>query len=385
MEICRHFGECGGCKFQDIEYPAQLLTKHNEIKNLLKHPLSSKLAPIIGSDHIYFYRNKMEFSFLRHDDRISCGLHHLRHKREIINIEECNIFSKDTALILESLRRFFNDKGTSVYDRYSHKGFLRHLVLREAKNTQDFMVNLVTSSQGSFDKEELVRVLLCLSLNKRISSIIWTVNDSLSDAVVPERCSVIYGENYIEEIIQGLRFKIMPHSFFQVNPCILDTFYATLKGILNLQESHRVLDIFCGMGTISFILSGLCDFVWGIEAESYAVDNAYINASSNNIKNAAFLSGNARTVLFNNMYLWKNNIDIVVINPPRSGISKKIIQRIKEINPGKIIYSSCNPVSFMENLEWFLDSYDIDIIQPFDFFPHTPHVEVLGLLVSRHD
>jgi len=382
-EVCRHFGECGGCRFQDVDYTTQLVNKQSYLEDLFDKPLGQRLQPIVGSPNIYFYRNKMEFSFSKNNGQLICGLHNSRNKREVVDIKECKIFSEDTPVILDSLRMFFGKQNTSVHNRFRHKGFLRHLVLREAKNTQDFMVDIVTSSESILDKDMLGQILLSLTLKKRISSLIWTINDSLSDAVIPESWQVLYGGEFIEEVVGGLHFRILPYSFFQVNSYILEDFHKTLQSILNLKGHEKILDLFSGLGAISLVLAHLCDFIWAVEVEPHTVENAYINTALNRINNVSFLSGDVRKVLFNNMRLWKNNIDVVIVNPPRSGVSRKIVQRIKEIYPRRIVYSSCNPKSFSHDIAAFTDSYSVELIRPFDFFPHTPHIELLGLLLRK--
>ncbi|MBN2120580.1 MAG: 23S rRNA (uracil(1939)-C(5))-methyltransferase RlmD [Candidatus Omnitrophica bacterium] len=383
-KLCRHFGECGGCKLQDLDYKKQLSIKQSSLFDISpREAIRSKIQPIKGSPEIYFYRNKMEFSFSQNNGRIVCGLHHSLQKRRVVDIQECTIFSEDAPLILGALKEIFRKSGLTCHSTFSHRGFLRHLVLREAKNTEDLMVNIVTSSENILDKETIKISLLNLGLKKRVVSLVWTVNDAFSDVVIPQKREIFHGRDYIEEKIHNFTFKILPYSFFQVNPYILDDFYTELKDLLNLKGKEKILDLFSGAGTISIILANSCDFIWAIEQSQQAVENAYSNLALNNIKNITFLSGDARKVLYSNLQLWKDNIDIVIINPPRGGVAKKIIQRVKAINPEKIVYSSCNPKTFSQDIRGFLDSYDIEIIQPFDFFPHTPHVELLSLLVRK--
>ncbi len=382
---CKHFDICGGCKLQDLSYRDQLKKKQKFLEGYfssLKEPF--QFLPIIPSPKVYFYRNKMEFSFGGQGEDLVCGLHSRLNKRKIIDIEECLLFSENASIVLREVKQFFREKSTSSYSTFTHRGFLRYLILRESKTQKDFMVNIVTSSQGSLDRESFREMLLSLRLKeKEITSLIWTISQSLSDAVVPQRWEILYGKDYLEERIGELIFRIPIFSFFQVNPFILEDFFEFIKNLLDRKTEEKVLDLFSGIGTLTLLLGKHSYFVWAIEQDQEAVKASFINASLNNIKNVSFLSSDVRRALFLNLSLWKGKIDLVSINPPRAGLSKKIIKRIKIIAPKRIIYSSCNPKSFIVDLQNFLDSYRIKLIQPFDFFPHTLHIEVLALLERR--
>ena len=380
--ICRHFGECGGCKYQDIPYALQLENKEKVLSEIFSEAGIKTLPErIIASPQQYYYRNKMEFSFSDEEGKTVCGLHSSSHRRRVTGLSECRIFSENIPLLLPEIEKLFT--GLSVYSTFSYKGFLRHLVLRESKHRQGFLVNIVVSSQGEVDRKALVEKITSLPLKKPVTGIILTVNNALSDTVIPDKWEVLYGSGFLEEEISGLVFKIYPYSFFQVNPYILNSFYSVLKEMLSLKGEETVLDLFSGVGAISLVLSKSCGFVWAIEQDADAVDTARENALLNGIKNTAFLSGDVRKVLYREMAVWRGKIGVITINPPRSGLSKKVIKRVVDIRPEKIAYSSCNPRTFSEDIKMFLDDYSLEIIQPFDFFPHTPHMEVLALLTRR--
>jgi len=285
----------------------------------------------------------------------------------------------------EGVKDFFRKERVSSYNTFSHSGFLRYLVLRESKTKNDFMVNIVTTSESSLDEEAFKSALISLRLKgkKRITSLVWTISDKFSDAVVPEKFEVFYGQDYLEEEIKGFKFRIPVFSFFQVNPFILEVFFEFIKTHLEDSKERTALDLFSGVGSLSLFLAREFSFVWAVEQDELAVKTSLVNASLNNINNVSFLNSDVKKALFLNLNLWREKIFLVFINPPRAGLSKKIIKRIKNIVPEKIIYSSCNPKSFIVDLQNFLDCYRIKLIQPFDFFPHTPHIEVLALLERR--
>lgn len=384
-KLCAHFGECGGCRFQNVPYPDQLRKKEvfcGDLWEAAGRP--GDLKPIIPSPRPFYYRNKMEFSFSGGPGEIVCGFHHRRFKRRVVEVRECRIFSRDAAAVLAAVSEFARETGLSAYDLYRHQGFWRNLVLREGKFSQQMMINLVTSSQGEFDRERLKKIVSTLKTEKEIVSLLWTVNDRFSDAVIPEKVEIIAGRDFLEERIRGLTFRISPGSFFQVNPFILDSFYRFLREQLSLRGDEKILDIYCGIGTISLILARPARAVIGVEVNEDAVENARVNAARNGIKNVTFLAGRARQVLLARREDWKGTIDIVVANPPRSGLSRKVMKRIKEIEPKIIVYSSCNARTFFDEVSTLREDYTLERIQPFDFFPHTPHLEILAFFRRKN-
>ncbi len=382
--LCRHFGECGGCRHQDLEYPLQLGRKDEQCRKLLRDcGILTSLKPILPSPRTFFYRNKMEFTFYHDRGELVCGLHRKDPNRSIFQLKECPIFSEEIPLIMAAVMEFARGSGLPAYHPYRHQGFWRNLVMREGKFTDQIMVNVVTSSEGKIDEDSLAEAMAGVATRKRIISLLHTINDSPANAVIPEKASVLRGAPFLEETIGGLTFRIPPFSFFQVNPFILETFYRELHDLLVLGGGENILDVFCGSGAIGLILSSRAATVTGIELDEAAVENARSNARLNRISNITFLAGKASRIMAENRSRWPGRFDLLVVNPPRTGISKKIVKRILEIGPGRVVYSSCNPGTFFEQAPLLLDSYRLDTIQPFDFFPHTPHMELLGVFTKR--
>ncbi len=378
--ICPHFGECGGCRSQDIPYPDQLAAKAARLEEIrAAHGLPPVILPPVPSPALWHYRNKMEFSFAEKDGEIICGLHHAQRKKEVVDISECRIFSPAAGPVLSAVRDFARQSGLPAYNPYRRTGFWRNLVLREEKNAKGFLVNLITTSRGEPDWDGLRVSLAGLTTEKSVSSLIRTVNDSVSDAVIPERTTVLSGPGYLEETVGGFAFRIHPFSFFQTNVFLLPEFYRHLAAAAALTASEKALDVFCGMGPISLLLARQAKEVFGIEREETTVENARLNARLNRVENAVFISGPARRVLVDNRDRWRGRIAAVVANPPRSGMGTKVAQRIAELEAGTFIYSSCRPESFFPEAALFLNDYDLESVRPFDFFPHTPHLEVVGV------
>ena len=381
MKVCKHFLECGGCKSQDIPYKEQLIVKESKIKNLADfYKIDTELKPINSSSPGY-YRNKMEFSFANQDGMV-CGLYSKVERRKVVDIEECLIFSPDLKDIIKAIKDFLKIKNYSVHDKYSHQGFLRYLIVRETKFTKEIMIGLVTSSSETLDNQEFVKVLTELKLKATIKSVYQIINDSFSDAVVFDKKELLYGQAFIEERLDDLTFRIGIDTFFQVNPYAIVDFYKKIREYAKLSSTDQVLDLFCGVGSIGMFLARDAKFVWGVEREQAIVDIAWQNAKINKIDNISFFAADSRKFL-NTQGAFYKGTDLLVINPPRCGLSAKIIRAILRLEPKNIIYSSCNPDALFRDLEGFLNGYNLVFIEPFDFFPHTPHLEALSFLKRK--
>tara|TARA_B100000315_G_C14592979_1_gene596964 strand:- start:4606 stop:5754 length:1149 start_codon:yes stop_codon:yes gene_type:complete len=380
-KICKYFGDCGGCSFQDIPYPEQLKAKEAVVRDLMEANYSDlELKPINSGSQMY-YRNKMEFTFFQ-NSKVVCGFYSKKEKRKVLDLEECMIFSPDAVLILKAVKDFVNTRNYKAYDKFIYKGFLRHLIIRETKFSNEIMLGIVTTTATVFDKEAFVKVLLKLSLKSKIKSIYWIKNDSTSDAVVFEDKELLYGVETITERLNGLSFKIGIDTFFQVNPRMLAEFYTKLKDHLNISSEERVLDLFCGVGSIGIFLAKSAKYVWGVELSKEIVDLAWENARDNNIDNISFFVSDARRFL-NTQGSFYKDIDVLVINPPRCGLSKRMIRAILRLNPERILYSSCNPKAMFSDLDSLAINYTPQFFEPFDFFPHTRHLEVCSLLKRK--
>ncbi len=382
MKICKHFSECGGCRFQDVAYRKQLKHKANRLKHLMgSYGLKAKLKSV-NYRKPWYYRNKMEFTFSDRAGEVICGLYGKNRRSGVVDIEECRIFSPDTGKILKTVKAFSRQKGYPAYDKYSHRGFLRYLIIRETKFAKEVMVGVVTSSQGELDKNNFVNVILALRLRSKVKSIYWVVNDSFGDAVGFEKKELLFGKEFIREKLGRLTFNIGIDTFFQVNPALAARFYQRMTDYAALSRVQSVLDLFSGAGGIGLFLADKAKFVWGVEASREIVEIARCNATANKIKNIAFFVAEARKFL-NTQGAFYKGTDLLVVNPPRCGLSGRAVRAILRLKPRVIFYSSCNPDTLFENLKVLLSDYTLDFIEPFDFFPHTPHLECLSVLSSR--
>jgi len=378
-KICKHFGLCGGCSFQDVAYSVQAVCKEESVRELMSvYGINCELKPI-NSYPEWFYRNKMEFSFSERQGHLTCGLYKKGSHGELIDISECLIFSKDAGTILKAVKEYFTMKGHSAHNKFSHKGFLRNLIMRETKFTNELMLGLVTTSSEELDKEGFAEMLKKLKLNSTLKSVYRIVNDSCSDAVGFERKELLFGEPFIEEKLDKFKFKIAIDSFFQINPVAITSLYGKISDYAKCKTYEKVLDLFCGGGSIGIFLADAAKFVWGVEVSEAIVACAWQNAKENSIENISFFTADARAFL-NTQGAFYRDIDVLIINPPRSGLSNKIIRAILRLSPKAIFYSSCNPDTLFANIRELSVSYKPEFIEPFDFFPHTPHLETLVLL-----
>lgn len=379
---CRHFGSCGGCTYQDLSYSEQLEEKTKKLKELLSfYQIDTKILPIQTGPQ-WYYRNKMEFTFSWDSEKnISiCGLHKKDQKRKVVDIEECLIFSPHAGKILAKVKEFVREMNYSSYNKFTHRGFLRNLIVRETKFTNQIMLGIVTTSQEKLDGSVLVKKLQELDIFPRIKSIFWIINDRLSDAVIFEQKNLLCGQDYIEENLGKFVFKIYIDSFFQVNPFLMKKLYERIEEYGEFSKDEKVLDLFCGVGSIGIFIAPHVGMVWGVEINENIVKNAWENARINNVNNISFITEDVRRFLGLRKKELKDKIDCIIVNPPRSGLSKKIRSRIMEIRPPRLFYSSCNPLTLCEDLSDFSRIYRIELIEPFDFFPHTPHLESLVVL-----
>lgn len=383
-EYCPHAGVCGGCAYQKIPYETELMLKHDMIKTLFKDSGISYDGniKINRSAVTKGYRNKMEYTF---GDAVKggpliLGLHRQRRFYEIVDCYDCNIVDDDFNKIRAGVQKYFREKNTDFYHKTTKEGLLRHLVVRKAHHTGQIMIILVTSSDDSFDDMRLrlfMHMLLDLDLDGRIFSIYHVLNDSLADAVIPEKIKLIYGKEYITEEMLGLSFKISPFSFFQPNVFTAEKLYQKAFDLAEIDSSMNVLDLYSGTGTITQLMATVANTATGIEIVEEAVDKARENAKLNDLNNVNFLCGD----VLEEIEKVGDKYDVVILDPPRAGISPASLDKILDIDCKKFVYISCNPKSQMDNLKVFLDKgYEIKDYEIFDQFPNSRHLEAIALL-----
>jgi len=380
---CPHANECGGCTHQHIPYEMQLKQKEYEVLKLFKAAdIKDFIYDGIEESPLKFeYRNKMEFTFgnLEKDGEMTLGMHQSGKFHNIIPVEKCKIADNDYNILIDAVLGYCKRNNLTFFHKMTHEGLLRYLVIRKSFRRKELLVNLVTTTQSQHDFSGLVQELLKLKTNNTIVGILHTRNDSLADAVVNEGYDVLYGRDYIIEEIFGLKFKISAFSFFQTNSLGAEKLYNVVLDYLGDAEGKTVYDLYCGTGTITQIVSKRAEKVYGIELVEEAIDAANENARLNGIENIRFIAGDVGEKLKE----IKEKPDLIVIDPPRPGVSPKALKQIISYGVPEMVYVSCNPKTLVENLQDMAAAgYKVKRMKLVDMFPHTKHVESVVLITK---
>ncbi len=365
---CSHFGRCGGCYMQDISYEDQLRMKLSFLRELFEDRFELE-GIVIPSPQPLYYRHRMDFvcAFGR------IGLRRRGNYAEVVDLSECHLISQNAFDLLRFIKGRVSELGIKDYDFLEHQGFLRYVVLREAKFTDELMAIFTSASPPDVGQREKLAQLLEETLG-RAESVYWLRHEGLSDHSYGEPILNL-GAPHIIEKVGPYRFTIKPDVFFQSNPLLIWKAYEDIKEWIY----GRVLDLYCGIGTISIYISDACDHVTGVEIADSSVQAARENARLNGIENVRFYASDVGEYLKRDV-----RFDVIVVDPPRPGLSRKIIKRIKRIGPDRIVYMSCNPVTQFEDLKRLCDEYELERpIRAYDMFPQTYHVETLAILKRR--
>lgn len=383
---CSVFTECGGCSYQTVSYEEQLMLKMEQVKGLVDKVCDDyTFEGIIGSPVEWGYRNKMEFSFGDEykDGPLSLGLHKRGSFYDILTTDDCAIVDTDYNKILSCVLNYCRDKELDYYHKLTHKGYLRHLVVRKAARTAEILINLVTTSQYDKEIEEgellkgLVSLLKELELRGNIVGIIHSYNDSKADIVQSDRTELLYGRDYIYEEILGLRFKISAYSFFQTNSLGAEVLYSKAREYIGNTKDKNIFDLYSGTGTIAQLLAEVAKKVTGVEIVEEAVEAARENALLNGISNCEFIAGDVLKVIDE----LKEKPDIIVLDPPREGVHPKALSKIIDFGVERIVYISCKPTSLVKDLEMLQErGYRVDKVCAVDMFPQTVHIECVTLM-----
>jgi len=375
---CLHFGLCGGCSLQDRGYPEQLRLKGERVARILV-PFGLEPGKVHPSPELWYYRNKMEFSFgdvhppVPGGPGLLLGLKPKGRWHQILDLRECHLLSPEAPALLASVREWAGRERILPYNSRRHAGFLRHLVVREAKNRAERMVSLVTAP-GALPLESFSEAVRGAY---PATTILWGVNGKLSDTAVPDSLQVLEGPGHVTELLrlpeQSLRFRISPQSFFQTNTGGAEVLYGILRSWVR-EAGGRVLDLYCGGGGISLSVSGVASEVIGVELSTSAVEDARANAALNGIANARFYCGSVEILL---PALLDMRPEVVIADPPRAGLHPKAQQILREEGPGTLLYVSCNPEAMGRDLEALSPGYRPRRAEVVDLFPHTDHVETL--------
>lgn len=378
---CEHFPYCGGCTWQDLSYQQQLQFKRKQVVDCLER--IAKLEGVVvgeclGSSEVFFYRNKMEFSFhVDPDGEFTLGLHERGHFDRIFDLNRCHLQSDLSNRIVHWLRNYIRTTRIPVYDVRAHEGYMRFVVIRQAKRTGQTMVNLVTNYGPFPNADQLVSQMR--EAIPEVTTIVHNQNGQKSNIATGEIEAVLSGPGWIEEKVLDMTFRIRANSFFQTNTLQAELLYQTAFELLQPSPSDRVLDLYCGTGAIGILASRFVDRVAGVELVPSAIQAAVENAELNGVGNIEFFEGNVVEFL-REMPADLGQFTAYIVDPPRAGMHPKALKKILEQQPPRLLYISCNPATFARDAQTLVAAgYQLPKVTPIDMFPHTMHIEAVGL------
>jgi len=391
--FCEHFGVCGGCKWQHLPYDCQLHYKEQQVVDAFRHIAGVEIPealPILASDPITRYRNKMEYTFSRHRWLLeheaqsgeplahtnAAGLHVPGRFDKVIDLETCHHQVEPSNEIRNLLRDLAIEKGLSFYDHRTNEGFMRNLIVRTSSLGE---VMVILSVQ--FDQPELYELLDHLKEKyPGLTSLMYVINPKLNETLYDQDIKVWAGRDHIFEELEDLKFKIGPKSFFQTNSYQALKLYQVAREFAGLKGDEVLYDLYTGTGTIANFLAGRAGSVVGIESVPESIEDAIVNSEINGISNTRFFAGDMKDIFDDAFIREHGRPDVIITDPPRAGMHAKVVEQILKIAPERIVYVSCNPATQARDVEILGRAYKVSRIQPVDMFPHTHHVENVALL-----
>jgi 23S rRNA (uracil1939-C5)-methyltransferase len=397
---CKHFGVCGGCSWQNLSYEAQLHFKRRLVVDAFERiggVADPAVHPVLGCEDPYFYRNKMEFTFSNYRwltdeevrrkeevrQEVALGLHVPERFDKVLNLEECWLQSELSSAILNAVREICRVWGLTVYSTETQEGYMRHLVIRQGKRTDDLMVNLVTSSDWPEAMENMTG-LLCKQF-PQITTVVNNITARRSMVARGDLEKVYYGPGTISEKLGEFTYRLSANSFFQTNTLQTERMYEAVRTLANLRPQDVVYDLYCGTGAIAIYLSPSVERVVGVELVESSIADAERNAEANRIGNCYFLQGDLKERLTtDSTWLGEHpRPTVVVTDPPRSGMHPKVVGQIVKLAPERIVYVSCNPATQARDAKLLSENgYALESVQPVDMFPHTDHIEAVALFLK---
>ncbi|HEX7493100.1 MAG TPA: 23S rRNA (uracil(1939)-C(5))-methyltransferase RlmD [Bacteroidales bacterium] len=394
---CIHFGVCGGCKWQHLPYHLQLKYKEKQVIDNLTRIGKIDLPdinPIIGSSEIFMYRNKLEYTFSdkrwrtkeevvtgnKFEKEDALGFHIPGLFDKVLDIVECHLQPEPSNSIKNAVRQYAHTNNLQFFDLKEQKGFLRNLVIRNSLEGK-LMVIVVFFHEDVGKREGLLDFLA--SQFPQITSLMFVINSKRNDSLNDQDFILYKGDNHLIEVINGLRFRIGPKSFYQTNTRQALELYRIAKDFAELSGKEIVYDLYTGTGTIANYVAAYADKVIGIEYVEEAIQDAVINSEINGIHNTHFFAGDIKEVLSDKFFISNGKPDVIITDPPRAGMHEEVIRVITSAAPDKIVYISCNPSTQSRDIQLLSEYYYVSGVQPVDMFPHTHHVENVVILKRR--
>ncbi len=394
---CEHFGTCGGCRWQHLPYQFQIEAKQRQVKDALDRIAKIEypgIMPILGSNSIYGYRNKMEYTFSNKcwltfeqmrsgeefPDRDAAGFHIPGAFDKVLDIKKCHLQDDLGNRLRLFVKKYCKDNNLPFYDLRAQHGFMRTLMIRIASTGEVMVVAVV----GSDDVERTEAMLNALNAEfPEITSLHYVINLKVNDSIADQNVIHFSGKPYIEEEMEGLKFRVGPKSFYQTNSLQAYELYKVVRDFAGLTGNELVYDLYTGTGTIANFVSHSARHVIGIEYVKEAIDDAIINSQANGITNTEFYAGDMKDVLTDGFIAAHGHPDVMIVDPPRAGMHHDVVDVILRAMPKRIVYVSCNPATQARDLQLLDTAYKVEAVQPVDMFPHTHHVENVVRLSLR--
>ena len=382
--VCPVAKQCGGCQLQHLSYEAELAYKTREVKDVMERIggiRGVEVKPALGMENPWRYRNKAQFPVGKGKDGCAIGFYAKRSHR-IVDTEKCFLQNECNDEIIGIVRTFLNEFHIPLYDEEKHEGLVRHILTRIGRNSGEIMVCIVINGKKMPNSDILVERLKAV---EGVVSIVLNVNKEKTNVILGQKIITLWGKDTITDSIDGIEFEISPLSFYQVNPVQTEVLYGKAVELAGLKGDETVLDLYCGIGTISLFFARKAKKVFGVEIVPEAIADAKKNAARNGITNAEFAVGAAEEVIPRLYEEEGITADIVVVDPPRKGCDEKLLETILRISPEKIVYVSCNPSTWARDLVVLKEGgYALKEVQPVDQFSHSVHVEVVSLLQKQN-
>lgn len=395
---CQHAHVCGGCSWQHLTYQDQLRFKTQQVRDHMQRiaKTDTEVQEAIGSEQVFHYRNKMEYSFgtkrwlskaemddeaYISDEGFFGGLHAPGRFDKILPLEACYLQDERSFQILDWTRKYALDHGLDAYNTFTHSGYLRHLTIRNAFHTADFMVNLVTSEDRPETMTKFTEALL--SAFPSITTVVNNIHSGKAQIAVGSHEKVYHGTGSILDKIGNFSFEIHPNAFFQTNTKQAEVLYDIARNFAQLKPTDIVYDLYCGVGTLTLFMAEYAKFVLGIELNPVSVKNAGFNAQTNEVKNVAFVEGDMSKAFNTELIKTYGSPDVLITDPPRAGMHPDVVKHLIELKIPKIVYVSCNSSTMARDLHMLQESYHIEAIQPVDMFPQTYHIETVAKLTLK--
>lgn len=395
--FCKHFGVCGGCKWQILPYEMQLRAKEKQVWDQfvrLGHLDIPRIAHIIGSDKTQYYRNKLEFTFsskrwlmkdedpesIPENERNGLGFHVGKFFDKVLDIEHCYLQREPSNEIRNFIRSYCREHGLEFYDIRENVGFIRNMFVR-TNEAGEVMLIICFFYEDAQKREGLMNAIS--EAFPQVISLYYVISSKLNDSIGDQECILYRGDKVLMERMEGLHFRIGPKSFFQTNTPQAYKLYSIAREFAELSGSEIVYDLYTGTGTIAQFISSKASKVIGIEYVPEAIEDAKLNAKLNGITNCDFFAGDMKDILTDEFIVKHGRPDVIVLDPPRAGIHPDVAKVILNASPKRIVYVSCNPASQARDMAVLCEKYDIRAIQPVDMFPHTHHVETVCLLCKK--